>query len=165
LAHKLREAIETDQQKATFANETEKEVDGAYFGGHRKSENEVAKRADRRLTEEQTGKRQVVVVMRQRQGRTLPFVCAKESDAIPVIRARAPIGSIVHSDEARGWDALHAHYDMRRVNHLSRSARTALAPLRRESFFSRVRRSEIGIHHRISGRYLHARDRDAYMKR
>ena len=50
------------------------------------------KRVDRRLAEEQTGKRQVVVVMRERSGRTLPFVFGKESDAVPTIRATCPDG-------------------------------------------------------------------------
>ena len=100
--------------------------------------------------EEQTGKRQVIVVMRERQGRTLPFVFAKESDAIPTIRARVPIGSIVHADEARGWDSLHAHYDMQRINHSVAFCKDGACTNQAESFFSRARRSEIGIHHRIS---------------
>ena len=50
------------------------EIDGAYFGGHRKPANFKENRVDRRLSEHQTGKRRVVVVMRERQGRTLPFV-------------------------------------------------------------------------------------------
>ncbi len=156
LAHKLREAIDAEQQKATFANETEKEIDGAYFGGHRAPENEVAKRVDRRLAEEQTGKRQVVVVMRERHGRTLPFVFGKESDAIPTIRARIPLGSIVHADEARGWDALHAYYDMHRINHSVAFSKDGACTNQAESFFSRMRRSEIGVHHKLSGRYLSA---------
>ena len=107
LAHKLREAIEVNQQATEFAPETEKEIDGAYFGGGQKQTNEVANRVDRRLAEEQTGKRQVVVVIRERYGRTLPFVFGKESDAVATIRAKIPMGSTVHADEARGWDALH----------------------------------------------------------
>ena len=39
--------------------------------------------------------------MRERNGRTLPFVFRKESDAIPTIRHHVPLGSIVHADEAR----------------------------------------------------------------
>src|SRR5437868_6510226 len=83
LSHKLRESIEAEQHETKFADATEKEIDGAYFGGHVKPKNEASERVDRRLAEEQTGKRQVVVVMRERKGRTLPFVFAKESDAIP----------------------------------------------------------------------------------
>ena len=65
LAHKLREVIEAEQSKAKFVGACA--VDGAYFGGHIKPENEVAERVDRRIAEEQTGKRQVVVVMPQRR--------------------------------------------------------------------------------------------------
>ena len=115
LAHKLREALEAEQRKATLSGVCE--VDGAYFAGHRKPHNEAAKRIDRRLAEEQTGKRRVVVVMRERRGRTLPFVFNKESEAIPTIRARVAPGSIVHADEARGWDSLHAFYEMHRIDH------------------------------------------------
>jgi transposase-like protein len=153
LSHKLREAIQAEQSKAQLTGESE--VDGAYFGGHVKPKNEAAVRTDRRTAEEQTGKRQVVVVMRQRKGRTLPFVFRKESEAIPTIRERIPLGTIVHADEARGWDALHAHYDMRRINHSVAFSKDGASTNQAESFFSRLRRSEIGIHHRVSGKYLH----------
>ena len=42
------------------------EVDGAYFGGYVKPANHKANRRDLRKAENQTGKRQVVVVMRER---------------------------------------------------------------------------------------------------
>ena len=154
LAHKLREAIEADQQTSSFTDASEKEVDGAYFGGHVKPKNEAAERVDRRFAEEQTGKRQVVVVMRECKGRTLPFVFRKESDAIPTIRQRVPLGSVIHADEARGWDTLHAHYDMRRINHSIAFSKDGACTNQAESYFSRLRRAEIGTHHRISGQYL-----------
>jgi ribosomal protein L37AE/L43A len=152
LAHKLREVIEQDQRKVTLSGECE--VDGAYFAGHRKPHNEVAKRVDRRAAEEQTGKRRVVVVMRERKGRTLPFVFLKESDAVPTIRQHIPFGSIVHADEARSWDALHAHYDMRRINHSIAYSMDGACSNQAESYFSRLRRSQYGVHHRLGGRYL-----------
>ena len=156
LAHKLRELIGEDQDKALLDGHGDKEIDGAYFGGTIKPENEAEKRVDRRLAIEQTGKRQVVVVMRERGGRTLPFVFGKESDAIPTIRRHVPMGAVVHADEARGWDALHAHYDMRRINHSVAYSKDGACTNQAESFFSRMRRSEIGVHHRVSGRYLSA---------
>ena len=154
LAHKLREVIEAEQRKVEFSHATEKEIDGAYFGGHVVPKNEAAERVDRRLAEEQTGKRQVVVVMRERHGRTLPFVVGKESDAVPVIRERVPFGSVVHADEARGWDALHAHYEMHRINHSVAYSKDGACTNQAESYFSRLRRGEVGIHHRIAGPYL-----------
>jgi hypothetical protein len=34
-----------------------------------------------------------------------------------LIRKHVASGTIVHADESGAWDALHASYDMRRVNH------------------------------------------------
>src|SRR5205823_4995094 len=95
----------------------EVQVDGAYFGGHVKPENRKADRIDRRLAEERTGKRQVVVVAREVRGRTLPFIVPRESDAVPLIRKHVASGTIIHADESNAWERLHASYDVRRVNH------------------------------------------------
>lgn len=154
LSHKLREAIEDEQRKAELSGTCE--VDGAYFGGSQKPKNVAAERVDRRLAEEQTGKRQVVVVMRQRGGRTLPFVFGRESDSIPIIRQRIPFGATIHADESRAWDSLHAHYDMHRINHSVAYSLDGACTNQAESYFSRLRRSEFGQHHRISGQHLHA---------
>ena len=115
MAHKLREAIAAEQEAVRLSGTVD--VDGAYFAGHKKPKNKAEERVDRRAAEEQTGKRKVVVVMRERKGRTLPFVVRKESEGVPLVRERVALGSVIHADEASGWDALYAHYDMRRVNH------------------------------------------------
>jgi len=60
MAHKLREAMALEQQGAILSGEVE--VDGAYFGGYVRPENRKEDRKDRRLRENQTGKRRVVVV-------------------------------------------------------------------------------------------------------
>ena len=111
---------------------------------------------DRRAAEEQTGKRQVVVVAREVIGRTLPFIVPRESDAVPLIRHRVASGTTVHADESGAWDALHASYPMLRVNH-SREFKSddGACTNQAESWFSRLRRAEMGIHHRISGQYLY----------
>jgi transposase-like protein len=95
LLHKLREAMgsqihNSDQPELSG----EVQIDGAYFGGHIKPENRKADRGDRRLVEEQTGKRQVVVVAREVRGRTLPFVVPRESEAVPLIRQHVASGTI-----------------------------------------------------------------------
>ena len=81
------------------------EIDGAYFGGYIKPENRKEDRKDRRLKANQNGKRKVVVVMRERGGRTLPFVFKAEDDAILTIRERVLGGSIIYADEASCWSA------------------------------------------------------------
>jgi transposase-like protein len=86
LAHKLREAMRAEHGDRTLAGHVE--IDGAYFGGHIRHENRKEDRVDRRLKEHQTGKRRCVVAMRERGGRTLPFVVAAEEEAVPIVRRR-----------------------------------------------------------------------------
>lgn len=155
LAHKLREAMGATLDDGTEL-QGEVEVDGLYAGGHRKPANLVEKRVDRRTAEEQTGKRQVVVIIRERNGRALPFVCRKESDAIPEIRRVVASGTIVYADESRQWDTLHASYDTRRINHSEAYSKDGASTNWAESYFARLRRAEIGTHHRISGDYIGA---------
>ena len=154
LAHKLREAISAEQITGALSGVVE--VDGAYFGGHVKQENQKADRKDRRLASERTGKRQSVVVARQRDGKTLPFVVAKEADAVALIRERIAAGSIIHADEAGGWDMLHAFYDVKRINHSVAFSLDGACTNQAESYFSRLRRAELGQHHHVSGKYLAA---------
>lgn len=152
LAHKLREAMKAEQDKTTIAGTCE--IDGAYFGGATRKKNIAADRIDRRSPENQTGTRKVVVVIRERKGRTLSYVFNKESDAVPTIRAVVPLGVTIHADETRQWDSLHAHFDMKRINHSEAYSKDGACTNQAESFFSRLRRAELGIHHRISGKYL-----------
>ena len=152
LAHKLREAVGAGQVEGELSGVVE--VDGAYVGGHVRERNQIADRLDRRLAENRSSKRQSVVVARQRGGRTLPVVVTKESDAIPFIRRHVLLGSTVHADEAGGWDGLHAHYEMRRINHSVSYSMDGACTNQAESFFSRLRRAELGQYHHISGKYL-----------
>jgi transposase-like protein len=162
LAHKLREAIGAHQSEGELSGVVE--IDGAYVGGVVRQENEKAARADLRLVENQSGKRQSVVVARERGGRTLPVVVAKESDAVPFIRSRVLPGTVVHADEAAGWDRLHAHYEMMRINHSIAYSKDGACTNWAESFFSRLRRAELGQHHHISGKYLIAYAREMAWK-
>ncbi|MCA8907634.1 MAG: IS1595 family transposase [Rhodospirillaceae bacterium] len=148
LAHKLREAMAGEHKDMLLGGEVE--VDGAYFGGHVKPENRKEDRKDRRLAENQTGKRRVVVVMRERGGRTLPFVFRREDESIATIRDRVATGTTVYADEAPSWDALHARYNTRRINHSIAFMDKGVCTNMAESYFSRLRRAEIGQHHRIA---------------
>jgi hypothetical protein len=65
LAHKLREAMAASVRGLRIGGEGRvAEIDGAYFGGHVRPENLAADRVDRRLSENKSGKRRAVVVMR-----------------------------------------------------------------------------------------------------
>ena len=97
------------------------ETYGSYFGGHVRSEKRAADRVDRRRAENRSGKRRVVVVMRERDGRTLAQVFAGEGAAVPAIRQRIAPGTVVHADESPAWNPLHAKFAMQRVNHHPRN--------------------------------------------
>ena len=155
LAHKLREAMATEMKGTRLGGKGfTVEVDGAYFGGYVKPANERVNRRDRRRTENQSGKRKCVVVVRQRDGMTLPNAFASEAAAASFIRARVAAETEIHADEASGWDALHAHYVVKRINHQVAYSLDGANTNGAESFFSRIRRAEIGHHHHIAGTYL-----------
>jgi transposase-like protein len=128
LSHKIREALGGAQQAQTLEGDVE--VDGAYFGGYVKPANRKVDRVDRRLAMHQTGKRRVVVVMRERRGQS--------------------------ADEASHWDSLHASFLTKRINHSECYSDGVACTNWAESFFSRIRRAEVGTHHHIAGKYLQA---------
>jgi transposase-like protein len=154
MAHKIREALSAEMQDAQAAGTVE--IDGAYFGGYVKPSNYKENRRDRRLAINQNGKRRVVIVMRERDGRALPFVTKSEPQAVPMIAARVEAGAMIHADEASHWDALHARFQTKRINHEWAYSDDGACTNQAESFFSRLRRAEIGTHHHIAGPYLSA---------
>lgn len=154
MAHKIREALALSRDADKLTGEVE--VDGAYFGGYVKPANERANRRDRRLLENQSGKRQVVVAMRERDGDTRPFVTAREAEGVALVAANVAAGATVHADEASHWDALHARYATFRINHSEAYSQDGACTNMAESYFSRLRRAEVGTHHHIAGAYLSA---------
>ena len=84
LAHKIREAL-ADEMKAQRLVGTV-EVDGAYFGGYMKPANWKENRVDPSACPKQTGKRGVVVVMRERNGSRCLLSSRRSRLAIPTIR-------------------------------------------------------------------------------
>ncbi len=152
LSHKLREAISAEKAEATVSGDVD--VDGAYFGGYVKPANYKENRRDRRLAKNQTGKRQVVVVAREKGGQTVTKVFKTEAAGVSTIAATIELGSTVHADEATHWDALHDRFLTKRINHEWAYSTEGACTNDAESFFSRVRRAELGIHHHIAGPYL-----------
>lgn len=152
LCHKLRESMAAKQLTWTLHGEVE--IDGSYYGGKIRQENKVSERVDRRLRHNQTGKRKAVVVMRERGGRTLPVVFASEAASVPFIADRVAPGSKVFADEASVWDALGIRFETKRINHSIAFSDDGACTNQAESYFSRLRRSEIGVHHRIADKYL-----------
>lgn len=156
LLHKLREAMGSQVHAVDElgGEGQEAEIDGAYFGSRIRPEN---RKADRRQQRAGDDKRRVVVIARERLGRTVPWVVGKEGEAVPMIRKTVASGTTVHADESGEWNILHASFEMRRVNHsVEFKAENGACTNQAESFFSRLRRSEFGIHHRIVGPHLNA---------
>jgi transposase-like protein len=152
LSHKIREALSNTTKTETLSGEVE--VDGAYFGGYIKPANMKENRLDRRSRYVRNGKREVVVVMRQRGGDALTSIFKVEYDSVKVIEQRVANGSTIYADEATGWDSLHARYDTKRINHSEAYSHNGACTNQAESFFSRLRRAEIGTYHSIAGKYL-----------
>jgi transposase-like protein len=155
LAHKLREAMAEELKGRQIGDDCNiAELDGAVFGGYVKPANLREDRVDRRLRQHQSGKRKFVVVIRERGGETLPGVFRSEYQALHWVKHRVVRGTVLHADEASSWNDLHAHFEMKRINHEQAYSFAGACTNWAESFFSRMRRAEIGHHHHIAGPYL-----------
>lgn len=159
LTHKLREAMAREQIGRQLDGIVE--IDGAYFGGYVKPENVKAERRDRRLSFNRSGKRQVVVVGRERGGESIVAIAKSEALGGEVVAASIHHMATVHADEASHWDDLHGRFDTRRINHSVAYSTADACTNQAESFFSRLRRMEIGTHHHIAGPYIGQYAREA----
>jgi len=152
--HKMREALADETDVHTLKGEVE--IDGAYFGGHIRPTNFKSNRIDRRLKRHQTGERRVVIAMRERLGRTLPFVRKSEADGVELAKGMVCPDATIYADEATHWDALVWDFETGRVNH---STEYSLLDGRHtnwvESYFARLRKMVSGQHHWVSPTYLH----------
>jgi hypothetical protein len=99
----------------------------------------AAERIDGRLAGNQSGRRQVVVAVRERGGCILAQVFPAEA------------GSVVHADESPAWNTLHASFATQRINHQDGYSIDGACTNGVESYFSRLRRGELGRHHHIAG--------------
>ena len=154
LAHKLREAMAAEIQTGEILT-GHVEVDGAYFGGHIRPANVKADRVDRRKKEHQNGRRRVVVVMRERLGRTLPTVTLSEAEGVALVNENVDRMATLSADEATHWDALHIGWSVDRVNHSEVYSDHGKHTNWAESYFARLRRMVVGQHHHVSPQYLH----------
>ena len=94
------------------------------------------------------------MVMRERDGRTLPQVFLGRRGRRAAIGQRIAKGTLVHADESPAWNPLHARFAMRRINHQDGYSVDGACTNGAESYFSRLRRGELGHHHHIAGPYL-----------
>jgi transposase-like protein len=155
LLHKLREAMAAELKARVVGGEGKTvEVDGGYFGGYVKPANLKENRRDRRFSRNQSGKRRVVIIVRERNGNGVPAVFKSEAQAYKFIAARVAKGTVINADEANSWERLHERYEVKRINHQEAYSLDGACTNWAEEFFSRMRRAEIGHHHHIAGPYL-----------
>ena len=155
LLHKMREAM-AEEMKGRVVSGVGKtaEIDGGYFGGYIKPANRRENRVDRRLAVNQNGKRRAVVIIRERDGKSIPAVFRSEGAALSWIKSRIAKGTTVPADEGVSWNELHSRFEMKRINHEEAYSADGACTNMAEEFFSRMRRAEIGHHHHIAGAYL-----------
>lgn len=155
LCHKMREAMAEEIKGRVVGGEGKVcEVDGGHFGGYVAPANLREQRIDRRLAQNQSGKRKVVVIVRERDGKSLPAIFKSESAALSWIKAHVAPGTIVHADEAAAWNDLLSRFEIKRINHQEAYSFDGACTNWAESYFSRLRRGEIGHHHHVAGPYL-----------
>jgi hypothetical protein len=73
---------------------------------------------------------------------------------LPWAPERVRKGTLISADEASSWNDLHSRFEMVRVNHQEAYSLNGAHTNEAESFFSRMRRAEIGYHHHIADPYL-----------
>jgi len=154
LMHKLREAMAAETRDTRLAGHVE--VDGAAFGGQVRPANVRADRVDRRLFGNRSGKRRIVVALRQRGGRTLTRTFLREAEGVGFAGERVMPGSAISADEAAHWDVLDPAFDVTRISHSEAYSRDGVHTNFAESFFSRLRRMIGGQHHKVGGAHLGA---------
>jgi transposase-like protein len=162
LAHKIREAMASEMAGKKLSGEVE--VDGAYFLGSVRPANLKQNRIDRRLVQNQSGKRRVVVAFRQREGRTLAFVTTSEAHGVLIVKRAVEKDTYLVADEAAHWDALHASYLTDRINHSEAYSLNGVSTNQVESYFARLRRMVDGQHHQVSPQHLHQYAHEAAWK-
>ena len=86
-------------------------------------------------------------------GHSLPAVFKSESAALSWIKSRLTKGTLVNADEASDWNDLESKYEIRRINHREAYSDHGACTNMAESYFSRLRRAEMGHHHHVSGPY------------
>jgi transposase-like protein len=165
LAHKIRESLMEHRDDGALAGEIH--MDGAYVNGYIRPKNKKEDRIDRRLAENQRPDKRCVFVMRQRvetaendikgADKTLTFIIKSENQADVSNLATEFVkkGSTICADESNAYDALHAKFDTRRVNHaLEYRSDIGITNNLAESYFSRFRRMQYGQTHKFGNLYL-----------
>lgn len=160
LAHKIRESLLVNRDESKMDGVCE--IDGVYTGNYIRPKNHIDDRIDRRKA--YTPRKRVIISIRQRSedgigaNRTITHVLRSENsfDIRNIVLNSVAKGSIIHADDAFGYDDLHGFYDMKRVNHKIQYSDNGISVNQCESYNARFRRMQYGQCHHISNDYLAA---------
>lgn len=154
LCHKMREAMAEEMKGRVVGGEGKTaEVDAGFFGGYEKPANLASDRRNRSKGR-RSDKRKAVIIIRERDGNSVPAVFRSEGAALSWIKSRIAEGTTVQADSAAAWNDLHSRFEMKRINHEEAYSLGGACTNWAEEYFSRLRRAEIGHHHHIAGAYL-----------
>ena len=160
MEQKLREVIGTIQHARKLSGKIE--ADATYVGGKVRKSNYKKNRRDRRKLENQNGKKQPITVVRERNGRSRAFV-KSEREVNEMMLDIVEKGSILFFDESKGWEGLDGIFETHRINHDGNDVKNygdaaysidGVHTNWAESSHARLKRSQMGVHHRISGKYV-----------
>nr|WP_296307356.1 IS1595 family transposase [Erythrobacter sp.] len=151
IAHKLREVVTAHQSSFRLSGEVE--IDAMHCGGYIKPGTDNPARRNRRKLNRNKDKAKVVMVARERHGRSRAFMVPHESKMPDILPNVVEEGSFIFSDSFSGSSKIGARYQAFRVNHSKQYADGWISTNHAESFFSRLRRVELGTHHKIAGPY------------
>ena len=120
LLHKLREAMAEELKGRVIGGEGKvAEVDGGYFGGYVKPANlrRESHGSPPRL-KIKSGKRKAVIVIRERDGNSLPAVFRTEGAGARFHQVAHRQGNGRQCRRSRAnWNELHSRFEMKRINH------------------------------------------------
>jgi transposase-like protein len=133
------------------------EMDAAYFGGMIRKTNKVGETKGPKLSEFQRGKR-VIMVARQRDGKSVMFATNSENSAIAAAMARTLVkideNTVLVTDDAAAYRDLEAIARHDTVDHKVGFKLKGVSTNMAESSFSRARRSVLGVYHHWSPTWL-----------
>lgn len=151
IAHKLREVLTAHQ--SSFRLNGEVEIDAMHCGGYIKPGTDNPARRNRRRLHRNKEKAKVVMVARERDGRSRAFIVAHESKMPDILPEVVEEGSFIFSDSFSGSSKIAAHFQAFKINHSKQYADGWISTNHAESFFSRLRKIELSTHHHIAGPY------------
>tara|TARA_B100001057_G_scaffold481356_1_gene555299 strand:+ start:797 stop:1498 length:702 start_codon:yes stop_codon:yes gene_type:complete len=151
LAHKLREVVTAYQ--SSFRMGGESEIDAMHCGGYVKPGKDNPSKRNRRRLNRNKDKQKVIMVIRERYGRSRCVLVDHESKMPDILPEVLEDDAMVISDSFSGSAKIAARYKAFRINHSKQYADGWISTNHAESFFSRLRRVELGTHHKIAGPY------------